>query len=207
MRGSRLRHDQILGILRCYSQMDQPKDAAREVGASANTVYKINMLIRMRLADAGYYRFDTPIMEWIRSRERLHLAFTQSLNSFLAQRKFRPYGSEERSEEKSWERHYHALEIIHVFTWAITDPMNEFNTQALFADIRKVIKATGPLNMSPPEEQMEQERACSEAMHSARIERLNLETLEGKIEYMARHSDRIEIEAAKLFLKSIRPSG
>ncbi|MGF1620440.1 MAG: hypothetical protein ACFCUR_07495 [Rhodomicrobiaceae bacterium] len=181
--------------------MDQPKEAAREAGASANTVYKINMLIRMRLADIGYYRFDTPIMAWIRSRERLRLAFTNSLNGFLTQRKFRPYGSEERSEEKSWERHYHALEIIHVFTWAITDPMNEFNTQALFADIKKIVKATGPLNTRPPEDQIEQEMARTKRMHSARIERLNLESLESKIEYMARHSDRIEIATGTLLLK------
>jgi hypothetical protein len=181
--------------------MDKPTEVAREARASANTVYKINMLIRMRLADAGYYRFDTPIMEWIRSRERLHPAFIKSLNGFLTQRKFKPYGSEERSEEKSWERHYHALEIIHAFTWAITDPMNEFNTQALFADIRKIVKATGPLNTLPEEAQIEQKRARCAKMHLARVERLKLETLEENIEYMARHSDRIEIAAGNLLLK------
>jgi hypothetical protein len=38
-------------------------------------------------------------------------------------------------------------------------------------------------------------------MHFARIERLNLETLESKIEYMARHSDHIEIATGSLLLK------
>jgi hypothetical protein len=140
-------------------------------------------------------------MEWIRGQERLHLAFTKSLNGFLTQRKFRPYGLEERSEEKSWERHYHALEIIHVFTWAITDPMNEFNTQGLFSDIKKIVKATGPLNMQPSEKQLKQEQSRSDKMHIARVERLNLGTLESKIEYMAQHSDRIDVETATLFLK------
>jgi hypothetical protein len=79
--------------------------------------------------------------------------------------------------------------------------MNEFNTQALLSDIKRIVKATGPLNTLPPEEHIEQERACTQRMHSARIERLNLETLEGKIEYMSRNSDRIELQTATLLLK------
>jgi hypothetical protein len=110
-------------LLKCYAEQLSPKQTAKVVGVSQNTVYAQYERIRWRLVISGYYRDGA----WSADESGLAKATSKELS--------------ERRGIREETFYLHAAEAIH---WAEEHP------RALaLKHLRKIIELSGPLDQTP----------------------------------------------------------